>query len=107
MTSPTTESFVFFVVLAYAIAFGLQNKVDILHTNPFLARMLKCTYCTGFHAGWMAWILLHLSPEGVTELYALGWWIPASILAHAFIGAGWSYTVDAVIVWLERNTPPE
>jgi hypothetical protein len=99
------SSFALFVFLTYGIAFGLQNKVDFLQgKHPFLDRLLACTYCTGFHAGWTAWVLLNLNPK---DLNAMGWGSIASCLAHALAGAASSYTLDTAVRWWEGNTPSE
>jgi len=44
------------LLLAYGLCFGLMNKVDALRKVAFFDRMLSCSYCTGFHAGWIAWV---------------------------------------------------
>lgn len=98
--------FALFATLTYAIAFGLQNKADFLKgRHPFLDRLLVCAYCTGFHAGWMAWGILSVTPDNARALAALSWGIPATILAHALAGSGLTYAIDAAICWLEGNTP--
>lgn len=50
------------LLLAYGICFGLMNKVDFIRgKHPFFDRMLNCAYCTGFHAGWASFLLVHLA----------------------------------------------
>lgn len=50
------------LLLAYGICFGLMNKVDFIRgKHPLFDRMLNCAYCTGFHAGWASWGLVHLA----------------------------------------------
>lgn len=98
-------SFPLFVLLGYGIAFGLQNKADFLQgKHPFLDRLLACTYCTGFHAGWIAWILLHLNAKG---LASLEWGSIFSALSHALASAAFSYALDTAVRWFEGNTPSE
>ncbi len=44
---------------ALGIAFALQNKLpDALDTLPFVGKMLACSFCSGFHAGWIAYLVV-------------------------------------------------
>ena len=95
-----------FVALTYAIAFGLQNKVDFLRgKSAFTDRLLSCIYCTGFHAGWLSWLLLHASPQGFQDAAASWGSAGISVASYALVGAGSSYVIDAVVRWFEGNTP--
>ena len=93
------------MLAAYAIAFGLQNdKVkplsDGLRVIPFFARMLSCSYCTGFHCGWMVWVL-SWAITGVIP--ASGWHAAPSILLWALASAAFSYVLDAVVQRIETH----
>lgn len=58
------------ILTAYGLCFALMNDKAALVTSPlrklplfkddagltFFDRMLRCPYCTGFHAGWLTWI---------------------------------------------------
>lgn len=62
---------VLMLLAAYGICFGLMNdKVEFLtdalrklplfkneEGHTFFQRLLRCPYCTGFHAGWMVWLI--------------------------------------------------
>lgn len=77
------------LLLAYGICFGLMNKVDFLHgKHAFLDAMLKCSYCTGFHAGWIAWCLTFFSREFTTLGMPVAW---------AFASAVFCYGADTVL----------
>lgn len=91
----------FALCAAYGICFGLQNKVTWLHDrSDFLDRMLVCTYCTGFHAGWMTWIILLVSKGKWPGLLGgIG-----GAVTFAFASAAFCYTVDSAVKWLEANT---
>lgn len=111
--------FILLFLVAYGITFGLMNRKlpgfsEWLIAKPlrvegegderttFFGRMLVCPYCTGFHAGWLAWLFVRLpaysarafSFERVT--YALAEWI-----ACAFAAAAASYLLDTAAQWLE------
>jgi len=84
----------------YGLCFGFQNKLPFLHGKAaLLDRLLHCSYCTGFHSGWIAW------------LFSVGvaWELPTttvqgsllSVLTWAFIGAATCYILDVVVQWLE------
>jgi len=100
----------FYLLLAYGLCFGIQNKLPFLYselyretreTERILDRLLHCTYCTGFHTGWMAW-LLAWGLEGKTP--AEDWAIPVSVLIWSFASAAFCYFADALVGWLESNT---
>lgn len=96
------------LLLAYGLCFGLQNKVEALRSpkwplGAFFDRMLSCSYCTGFHTGWLAWLLtrpvygLSLSVSGV-----------APVLAWAFASSAVCYLLDVASQAVERAAvPPE
>jgi hypothetical protein len=102
----------FYMLVAYGVAFGFQNKLTFLYSEGYretgepaniLDRLLHCTYCTGFHTGWMVW-LLSWWIEG--KLPAEGWAVPASVLVWSFASAAFCYVVDAFVRWLESGTMP-
>lgn len=90
------------LVCAYGIAFGLMNKVEFLRKVKFFDRMLSCSYCTGFHAGWITWAAtrpaygLDLSVKGI-----------APVLVWTFASAAFCYTVDVVSQLAEGWIPRE
>ena len=100
-------SMLIYWLVAYGLCFGLQNKLPFLYSEEyresgepqrFLDRLLHCTYCTGFHCGWLVW-LLAWGVEGKPPAGDLG--IPFSLVAWAFGTAGFCYAVDALVKWLE------
>jgi hypothetical protein len=98
-----TEYFPPFIALlfAYAVAFGIQNKIPFLYRFERLHGFLACTYCVGFHAGWMAWLLVW----AVTgDLPAEGWRIAPSILIWAFCASAFCFAFDALVKYLENNS---
>lgn len=93
------------LMAAYGLCFGLMNlkipgtswlasRVDVL------ARMLECTYCTGFHCGWLiggARVSLKVATEGAA-LSDLAW-----LAMFTFASAAFCYSFDAAVRWLERD----
>jgi len=79
------------LLAAAGITFGLQHKATFLHGRlNLLDRMLKCTYCTGFHAGWVAY-LIGAAPQVN----------PQDALLYAFSSAIFSYALDEVVKFFE------
>ena len=95
------------LLLAYGLAFGFQNKLPFLDgKSNFLDALLKCTYCTGFHCGWMSWFLTW----GVTGKPPVEWGVAptlASLLLWSFASAAACYVVDTAVRWCEANTPAQ
>ena len=87
------------LLLAYGLCFGLMNKVDLLRKVAFFDRMLSCSYCTGFHAGWIAWGLtrvVHGLPRTAQEALTPILW--------AFASSAVCYLLDAASQAVESTT---
>lgn len=91
------------LLFAYGIAFGLMNKVEALRKVAFFDAMLSCSYCTGFHAGWIVWVLTRPVYGVDVSLGGL-----AAMLAWAFSSSAFCFLVDAASQAAERiAAPPE
>ena len=96
----------FDIVAAYGVCFGLQNdKAPFLpglirKDGNFFDRMFSCSYCTGFHAGWIVWVGRGLV-DGFPTLPALA----PSVLLFAFVSAATCYSVDVLLQWVESHIP--
>jgi hypothetical protein len=90
------------LVCAYGIAFGLMNKVEFLRRVKFFDAMLSCSYCTGFHAGWMTWGITRLFHGVEPTVQSI-----APVVVWAFASAAFCYTVDVVSQlaegWIPRD----
>jgi len=95
----------FYLLLAYGLCFGFQNKATFLHgKSEFTDALLRCTYCTGFHCGWMVWLLAWaMTGTPPADDYAI---IP-SVLGWSFVSSAFCYGVDAFIKWAEANASQE
>lgn len=94
------------LLAAYTITFGLQNDklpaVSLrLRKIPFFEKMFECPYCTGFHAGWVVWVL----SVGAQGLPAEGWHNGASVILTALASATFCYALDVALQFLEKNSP--
>lgn len=85
--------------LWYGITFSLTSSTllerprDYLTARSrFLFQLLNCPFCTGFHAGWVAY-LLNNPWKGYSFL---------SALIEALASAGFCYFLDNFILGIER-----
>lgn len=90
------------LVCAYGFCFGLMNKVDFLRKVSFFDRMLSCSYCTGFHAGWITWLLSRPFYGVEATVSSI-----SPVLLWAFASAAFCYTVDVVSQLAEGWIPRE
>lgn len=90
----------FLLLLAsYGVCFTLINKAKFLRKIAFFEKMLECVFCTGFHAGWMTYLLISFSL--LSTRFPLDW---AELVATAFASASFCYTLDTIIIYLEYKT---
>ena len=107
--------FVLLFLMAFGLTFGLQNNKARFLTDrlkalrfrvktdedgaetTFFQRMLVCPYCTGFHAGWIAWLFVMLPERAahtfLVERVAAG---VAECIAAAFASAAFCYLADTL-----------
>lgn len=90
-----------YLLVAFGLCFWLQHKADFLHGwSQTLDSMLECSFCTGFHCGWVVWFLSWgISGQAPAE----GWVTIASQAAWGFASASFCYVLDAVVQWLEAK----
>ncbi len=105
---PLTD-FLLLVACSYGLCFGLMNGKAKILTNfllklrilvkgdednetTFFMRMLVCPYCTGFHTGWIAWLLVRLSHH-ISAHSSIGLAL-SEVLATAFASASLCYLLD-------------
>ena len=111
------SDFLLTIIAAYGICFGLMNDKAAFITGPlrrvplfrdehgqgFFARMLSCPYCTGFHAGYIAWALVHAD----AVLAAPSWGMVGDVLAAAFASSAACYMLDITAEWIEHWSSDE
>ncbi len=92
--------------MSYGICFGLMYKftwvTDKLRAIPifkdengdgFFARMLNCPYCTGFHSGYIAWVLVY-TPTTIS------WGCAREAIVMGFASATCCYVIDTIIEYM-------
>jgi hypothetical protein len=92
---------IYLLLAAYGLTFALQHKISWLHgIHGFFDSLLACTFCTGFHAGWIMWLVYYLPLTYVDNTI----WerqSPWEIIPFAFAAAGTSYLLDSLGQHLE------
>lgn len=104
------ELLVTFAFLTYGLCFGFANKLPDLYSDSFkesgeaetfIDKLLSCTYCLGFHCGWLSALILWVS----FGMPTFDWHVGAIGLGIAgFASAAWCYMIDTAIRWLEGNS---
>jgi len=100
------------LLASYGLAFGVMNEkvpflAQLLRAIPLGkdeegatigARMLVCPYCTGFHTGWITWLVWAFASQtfDATPAFAAG------TVLFGFASSAVSYTLDTIIQWFER-----
>lgn len=86
------------LLLAYGFAFGAMNKVEFPRKVAFFDKMLNCSYCTGFHAGWLAF----LAKSFVTGSLSLSPQFFVNALLWGLASAAFCYLADTLSQMAER-----
>jgi len=92
--------FFFYLLVAYGITFGIQHKASFLRGRlNILDQMLICTYCTGFHAGWITWLMWNID-SAISGMALL------RMLSFAMASSAFSYFIDTSIRLMETYAEP-
>lgn len=82
----------FELLFCYGLTFGLMNKTSWIQNRlQFTKSLLECSYCTGFHSGWIAYFMLN--PSSQID--------PISLITWSFASAAFSYVLDTAVAYLE------
>ena len=89
--------FFLYLMACAGLTFGLQHKLPFLHKKlSLLDKMLACTYCTGFHSGWLVYVTSNYDNLKANEA-----------VIFAFASAIFSYALDELVKYLEANSQEE
>jgi hypothetical protein len=98
-------NYLFQLFCMYGVMFALRNaqlpgltnvRHWVISQNSFLRKMLECSFCTGFHAGWITY-LGTANFAGTSVLSVLN-----SMIYFGFVSAAFCYFLDTLIVKLEN-----
>lgn len=85
------------LILCFGVCFGLMNKVSFLYgKSAFIDKLLKCSYCTGFHAGYISYLLTYPLHPADSLLVGL-----SSVLLWSFASSAFCYFADVLTQKLE------
>ena len=91
-----------YLMVAFGLCFTLQHKLPFLHGRlRWLDALLGCTFCTGFHSGWLAWLVICGAKGAFPPML---WNFPLVLAVWCFASAAGCYCLDALTSWLESNT---
>ena len=89
----------------YGITFAIKDaslltpfREWVTSRSSFMEKMLSCSFCTGFHSGWISFFLLYFS--GLTP--PVERLLPA-LLVYSFCGASFSYLMDILLLRIESE----
>lgn len=87
----------------YGLCFGIQHKSPSIIRGKvkFIDDLLKCSYCTGFHVGWITYLIMHFPAVLDGSYRAIDF--PAELATWAFAAAAWCYVADALVQLIERR----
>jgi hypothetical protein len=89
------ELSLFDLLFCYALTFGLMNKVTFIYNRfTIIDKLLSCSYCTGFHSGWMLYFFKGMSLEKFYDVKLL--------IYYAMVSASFCYFIDVVLVKIEE-----
>ena len=95
---------VLFLLVAYGIGFWLQNKADFLRgISALVDKGLDCTFCTGFHSGWITFLVLQ---AGSWTEHTLNWRLVPQALAFGFAASAFNYAFDTLVRFVESRISP-
>lgn len=96
-----TMELVLFLLVSYGIGFWLQNKVEFIRGKVALVdKGLDCTFCTGFHSGWITFLMLQASSWNEATL---NWRLLPQTIAFGFAAAAFNYTFDTLVRFVESR----
>lgn len=75
------------LLVSFSLCFGLQQqKIPLISRVPlrgWWGKLLSCSYCTGFHTGWITFLLL----------FGFNW----LVLPFSFCSAIFCYVADVLL----------
>lgn len=93
------------LLTAYGFCFYLMNKATFLYgKSAFFDKMFECSFCTGFHCGWISWLLHTFALNGVV---LSKWEDVLSAILFGFASACTCYLLDTLSQVMEANVHGE
>lgn len=67
----------------------VQAREFVMQRSMFMNKLLSCSFCTGFHAGWMTYLLMK------------GTFAPTPMAVYGLASATFCYLFDTLMLKLE------
>jgi hypothetical protein len=88
------------LLCAFGLCFWIQNKLTFLKDKfALLDSMISCSYCLGFHCGWISYSLVTLS-NGESLLWYM---FVIQAIVHGFACAVFCYFFDELSLLIESK----
>lgn len=89
-------NYLVYAAIVYGVCFTIQHKLPFLHGKlDIIDRMLHCTFCTGFHSGWIGWLLIWAAEKGTLPPWSGN--TPLVLVCWCFASATVCYTIDTLV----------
>lgn len=86
----------FELLFCYGVTFGLMNKTLWLQNrSSYLGKLFECSYCTGFHAGWIIYLTKLINTEMQFNIIGL--------IYFCFASSAFCYIADCICEYLESK----
>ncbi len=93
-------TFLFWMLVSYGLCFGIANKATFLHGKArFLDALISCSYCLGFHTGWMTWLMALAVGDHVVAQTVPG--LAVGLLSWSLASSTFCYSFDVLLRKLE------
>lgn len=87
----------FELLTCYGLTFGLMNKTSWIQNRlQFTKKLLSCSYCTGFHVGWV----VYLSSLKKISMLSID---VTNLLTYSFASAAFCYVLDTALIKIEED----
>lgn len=95
------SNLVFYLFASYGVCFALMTDkvmftVFLRNRWPFFEALFQCSFCTGFHCGWLVWLL-----RGFFVGFPAYWVV--DLFLWCFATAAFCYIVDVIVQWFEAK----
>ena len=90
------------LLASYGLCFAVMNDkipwaTNVLSKLSFFEKMFQCPLCTGFHCGWLVWLVHRLTVQEPFSLKDAG-----LVFLYALASAAFCYMADTATRRLEQ-----
>lgn len=100
---------VLLLLAMYGLTFTLKDSTIamrprewVIKRSTFMAGLLGCSFCTGWHSGWIVYVAWRLVQYSANDV-GFGWYNIPSAALYAFAGAAISYAADQIMLRIEMT----